>query len=124
MNCCAWGWQCPPRSPPQTPASVSSEEWLTATRAVERAEAVEYALSLSLLNKYATKGKRKARQPPLNGNHKLEVEWNSLAGHLLRTKAGKARGGAEEAEAEPTEAETAQRIREEGERKRRGRSLD
>jgi hypothetical protein len=90
-----------------------NEEWLPASKAAERAEQSGHAITVKWLTKDAGKHGVKTRQRRLPGRHKKEVEWNSLAGHLLK-------------QARPEEESEAinHRIREAQEQKRKDRSLD
>jgi hypothetical protein len=77
-----------PTSPPGSPRpDGEDEEWLPASAAVNRAERAGYQVGLSWLSRFAEKRGVKTRPRQLTGNHKLEVEWNSLAGYLTRKKA-------------------------------------
>jgi hypothetical protein len=66
---------------------AADEDWLTASEAVERAEANGLSLTLPRLSKLAAAGEVRKRPPKRPGNHQLEVEWNSVAGRLTRKPA-------------------------------------
>jgi hypothetical protein len=74
------------------------EEWLPASEALARADVVGHPITLPQLSKLATSGKVKSRPRTLPGKHQLEVEWNTLAGHLLREAAAKRTTGKDGAE--------------------------
>jgi hypothetical protein len=91
------------------------EEWLPASAAVERAEQRGHAITLKWLTHDAAKHGVKIRPRELPGRHKVEVEWNSLAGHLLRPA---------RSEEQSDEEAVSSRLREQAERKRRELPLD
>jgi hypothetical protein len=62
----------------------TTEEWLPAGAAAERAESKGLPLSLSYLSRLVKADKVRSRPPRLPGRHKLEVEWTSLVGYLTR----------------------------------------
>jgi hypothetical protein len=92
----------------------SPDEWVPASKAVERAERVGYAITLKWLTQDARKHGVRLRPKELPGPHKQEVHWGSLAGYLL---------GDNRSEKEPDEEGIRQRLREAQERKRQERSL-
>jgi hypothetical protein len=94
---------------------AAAEKWLPATEAVHRAEQCGHNISTKVLIKDTPKHGVRVRPRQLPGNHKQEVEWNSLAGYLLE------RARATE---EPDEEETSARLREAAEVKRKERPLD
>jgi hypothetical protein len=61
--------------------------WMPARQAVERAEKAGFTVSLPWISKHAGKNGVETRPRQLPGNHRLEVEWNSLAGYLLNKMA-------------------------------------
>jgi hypothetical protein len=67
--------------------TAGGEEWLTAGEAVERANKAGISISLSWLTRDAKNRGVKVRAAVLPGRHRQEVEWNSLAGCLLRRAA-------------------------------------
>jgi hypothetical protein len=94
---------------------AAAEEWLPATEAVDRVEKGGGSITLKWLTQDAAKHGVRTRPSQLPGRHKVEVEWNSLAGYLLRRASS---------EKEPDETTVGDRLREEEERKRRERPLD
>jgi hypothetical protein len=97
------------------PIGATREEWLSATDAVERAEKAGYPITLKWLTKDAPKYGVKTRPRQLPGRHRVEVEWNSLAGCLLR---------AGPLDQESDEEAIGSRLAEVRERTRRERPLD
>jgi hypothetical protein len=93
----------------------SPEEWVSAAKAVERAERAGHPFSLKWLTQDATKHGVLLRPKELPGRHKQEVHWASLAGYLLREN---------RIEKEADEEGIRQRLRAAQERKRQERSLD
>jgi hypothetical protein len=65
-------------------ASTGTEEWVPATVAVDRAETAGHRITMTWLTRDAKKHGVKIRPPRLPGRHRVEVEWNSLAGYLLK----------------------------------------
>jgi hypothetical protein len=98
--------------------TTSGEEWLPAGKAIVRAEEAGYQITASWLSRDAAKKGVKVRPAQLPGRHKQEVEWNSLAGYLLRVQAA-----SEESE-EEDEEEISQRVRKAQEQKKRSRPLN
>jgi hypothetical protein len=71
----------------ETGPPPEAEEWLPASKAVDRAQRAGLKVTTSWLSKLRTSGKPqeiKMRPPVLPGTHRFEVEWNSLAGCLGR----------------------------------------
>jgi hypothetical protein len=95
--------------------AAAAEEWLPATEAVDWAEEAGHPITLKWVTKDASKCGVRTRPSQLPGRHKVEVEWNSLAGCLLRRALS---------EKEPDETTMSASLREEQERKRRERPLD
>ena len=99
----------------------SDEEWLPAAQAAERADRAGCPIDLPWLSRSAEKHGVKTRSHVLRGRHRREVEWNSLAGYLLRRRA------AETNSDDPPNDETKEieeRKQKAGEQKRLGRSSD
>jgi hypothetical protein len=70
---------------PQSDGSIAAhEEWLPASKAVERAEQSGQRITLTWLTRDARKHGVRIRPRTLPGSHKQEVEWSSLAGVLLK----------------------------------------
>jgi hypothetical protein len=107
---------------------ASEGQWLPAAQAVNKAEQAGHPIRLDWLTRDAPKQGVKVRARQLPGNHKKEVEWNSLAGYLMMQKSGEAavagtEGGADDPpDTERNEIE--RRKEEEQRRKRHNRSLD
>jgi hypothetical protein len=74
--------------PPQV--GEGADEWMPASKAVERAQRAGLPAELSGLIRSPEKHGVKTRPRQLPGNHRLEVEFNSYAGYLARKKAGRA----------------------------------
>jgi hypothetical protein len=83
---------------------VLHEEWVPASVAVERAEEANHPITLPRLSKLRKQGKIKTRPRTQPGNHRLEVEWNSLSGYLLRQASG-SQSGRKKRDGEPSEGE-------------------
>jgi hypothetical protein len=66
------------------PNAIAKEEWLPASTAVERAERGGHPITLKWLTQDAAKHGVRIRPRQQPGRHKQEVEWSSLAGHLLK----------------------------------------
>jgi hypothetical protein len=66
------------------PTATAPEEWLPASVAVERAEQSGHPITLKWLTQDAAKHGVRIRPRQLPGRHQQEVEWNSLAGYLLK----------------------------------------
>jgi hypothetical protein len=98
-------------SPVTLPAE---EEWLPASKAVVRAEQSGHPTTLKWLTQNARKYGVRIRPRQLPGRHKQEVEWASLAAWLLKRR--RPENDADE--------ETADRLREAQEQKRRERPFD
>jgi hypothetical protein len=99
--------------------ATADEEWLPASAAVERAEQSGHTITLKWLTRDAAKHGVKIRRRQLPGRHKVEAEWNSIAGYLLRPTRSE-----EEPDEESDEEAISSRLRKEAEQKRRERSLD
>ena len=99
--------------------AAAGEEWLPANKAVERAEHRGHAITLKWVTQDAGKHGVRTRPRQLPGRHRVEVEWNSLAGYLLRPT-----GSEEEPGGESDEEAMSSRLRDEAERMRRERPLD
>jgi hypothetical protein len=111
------------KSPEGGPAGDCAEEWLPASEAVERAEGAGFPITLSWLSRPPRKSGVRTRPRVMEGNHQLEVEWNSLAGYLMREKAAK--GSAEKrGAAEAGTGDLQRRIAAASSQKRRSRPLD
>ncbi len=93
--------------------TAANEEWVPALRAVERAEQSGHPITLKWLTQNSPKHGVRLR-PCKQGRHHKEVEWNSLAGHLLKQA---------RPEKELDEKVIDGRIREAQEQKRKERSL-
>ena len=103
--------------PARAEATEQGEEWLPASEAVERAERLHLpAVTLPWLSKSANGSGVRTRRREQPGRHKLEVEWNSLAGHLTR----KALAADESEDPESTDA----RIREAHAQRRQSRPIE
>jgi hypothetical protein len=119
--------ECDRRPPPGKQVGVTArQEWIPATEAVERAERTGYTITQAWLSRLpkaaqAQVGTRPREQP---GNHKLEVEWNSLAGYLTRTGPPQKPPEVEDREGEDDQEGINRRMEEEREKKRRERSPD
>jgi hypothetical protein len=103
-----------------TPQDVSSnmtakEEWIPASKAVDRAEQSGHPITVTWLTRDAAKHGIRIRPSQQRGRHHKEVEWNSLAGYLLKRV---------RPEKESSEEEVAIRFREAQLRKRKARFLD
>jgi hypothetical protein len=96
-------------------ASTGTEEWVPATVAVDRAETAGRPITLTWLTRDAKKHGVKIRPRQLQGRHKVEVEWHSLAGYLLRRP---------KREGKSDEQEISRRLRDAQEKKRRECPLD
>jgi hypothetical protein len=107
---------CSPRS-----QTAPTERWLPASEAVNLAEAKGHPITLKWLTQDASKHGVRTRPRQLPGKHKVEVEWGSLAGYLLRPLEQNRNPDEEEG---CGQEEAAQRIREAKEQKRKNRSLD
>jgi hypothetical protein len=103
---------------PAEPTETPYDEWLPASKAVEQAQKAGYKVGLDWITRSAAKYGVRTRGRQLPGNHRLEVEWNSLAGHLLKS------GKKEPDEDGQPEEDTERRIQEARERKRQNRPLD
>ena len=87
---------------------ATAEEWLPASEAVKRAQKAGLNVTLSLLSRSAKKWGVKMRPRTLPGNHKREVEFQSLVVCLARRASGKQPG--DEGDEEPSEGEFKGRI--------------
>jgi hypothetical protein len=94
----------------------TKKEWLPASAAVERAEKAGYSINLSWLTRDAAKHGIRTRPRQLEGRHRSEVEWDSLAGYLMKQKA--------KPDEESEEEAVSERLREAQERKQKERPLD
>jgi hypothetical protein len=72
------------RRPRTVKPAEHHEEWVPASEAVERAKRAGFGITPPWLSKYAEKNGVRTRPRQGPGNHRSEVEWNSLAGYLLR----------------------------------------
>jgi hypothetical protein len=105
----------------QRTAGHCDEQWMAANMAVARAEKASLPVSLSWLSRSAQKHGVKTRPQQMPGNHKLEVEWNSLAGYLAGRRATKSDAD------DPSDnvmKEVEDRKKQADEQKRRDRSAD
>src|SRR4029077_17273809 len=91
-----------------------NEEWIPASKAVEKAEQGGHPITLRWLTKNASKKGVRIRECQQLGRYHKEVEWNSLAGYLLKRP---------RTEEELDEKVTERRILEAEEKKRKERSL-
>jgi hypothetical protein len=98
------------------------DDWLPASEAVEQAAASGHPITMSTLSKLARKGQVRARPWTRPGPHQLEVEWNTLAGYLLRRAADKKTAGEEDGE--PPEGQFAGEIAIASKEKKRARPLN
>jgi hypothetical protein len=113
---------CGPGQPDTT-----NGEWVPASKAVQLAQEKGYKIDLPWLSKSAARNGVKTRPKQLPGKHSLEVEWNSLAGYLLRNAPAKTGQADEPGSDEPELRERAQieeRMRQAKEKKGRDRPLD
>jgi hypothetical protein len=101
-----------------------SQEWVPASEAVKRAERSGHTITPAWLSRLPKSAQDLVQTRPreLPGKHKREVEWNSLAGYLLRRDAKPQ--GPEEDEGEDDPKEIARRIEHERKKKRQERPLD
>jgi hypothetical protein len=103
----------------ETPLEVGStraanEEWIPASKAVEKAEQSGHPIKLKWLTQNSPRHGVRVRPCQQKGRHYKEVEWNSLAGYLLKQP---------RTEEELDEKDLERRIREAKEQKRKERSL-
>jgi hypothetical protein len=103
-----------PGNAPKSEVSSAAEEWLPAAEAVRRIERAGHTRSLKWLTTDAPRCGIRIRERQLPGRHKVEVEWNSLAGYLLKSAP----------EEETDEEAIGARLAKERERKRRDCPLD
>ncbi|HEV3446382.1 MAG TPA: hypothetical protein VG099_17190 [Gemmataceae bacterium] len=100
-------------------AQDSQEKWIPANEAVEKANQRGFKINVTWLTRDAAKRGVKVRPRQLPGNHKQEVEWNSLAGYLLEH-----RKLAQPAEEQEDPAHIQQRILSAQQQRRKERPLD
>jgi hypothetical protein len=104
--------------------SQAVAKWMPATEAVELAEESGYSIPLAWVSRDAKKHGVLVRPKQLQGNHKLEVEWNFLAVYLLE-HGKRIHPAAREGEPNKTQQqEINERIKNEREKKHREHSLD
>jgi hypothetical protein len=87
------------------PPQPIAEEWLPNSEAVKRAERAGFEITLSWLSRPPQKSGIKRREAQLPGDHRGEVEWNSLAGYLMKTRAEGRGFGADNDQEEPSTTE-------------------
>jgi hypothetical protein len=108
------------------------ENWMPMARAVEQAQTAGFQINLSTLKKSATKWgvTIRPRPPTQKGNHKQEVEYNSLLIALALQQGGPHKPSAAVNDTTPNEPSDAERAKietlkqKEKECKKRGRSPD
>jgi hypothetical protein len=93
----------------------TEEEWLPASKAVERAEQSGHHITVKWLTQNARKHGVRIRPLPQPSKHRQEIEWCSLAVYLLKRA---------QAEDELDETAIDRRIRDAQQQKRRERPLD
>jgi hypothetical protein len=96
------------------------EEWLPASKAVERAQKAGYSMSVSWLSRIRAHLSILIRPAALPGRHKKEVEWRSLIAYLVEHKSKD--GGLQPEQDEGCDREAIERrMQEESARKHRTR---
>jgi hypothetical protein len=91
----------PPTLPPIRPRSdrdPPGEQWMPASEAVKLAEKAGLKINLSTLVRFGEDWGVKMRPKTLPGNHRREVEYNSLVLYLARPAAGSRATGGDDVE--------------------------
>jgi hypothetical protein len=127
LEVAAWAKE---QSPKHTGTSAAGggeqgEEWLPVSKAIERAEQAGLPITPSSLSRVPRETGVKTRPRQLEGNHRREVEWNSLVGYLARKRAAKAAAGADDDEPSGSEREQIEEAKKKArDRKKRDLSTD